>query len=40
MEEPVRGIKSPFSKGVCQFGGVGWLGWGRIMIIISISHYY
>ena len=26
VEEPMRGIKSPFSKGVYQLGGVGWLG--------------
>ena len=26
VEEPVRGIKSPFSKGVCRLGGVGWVG--------------
>ena len=25
VEEPVRGIKSPFSKGVCRLGGVGWV---------------
>ena len=29
----MRGIKSLFSKGVCQLGGVGWLGCGLIMII-------
>ena len=29
----MRGIKSPFLKGVCQLGGVGWLGYGRIIII-------
>ena len=33
MEEPLRGIKSPFSKGVCRLGGVGWVGQGRAMII-------
>ena len=29
----MRGIKSPFSKGVCQLGGVGWVGQGRAIII-------
>ena len=33
MEEPVRGIKSPWSEGVCQLGSVGWLGQCRIMIL-------
>ena len=33
MEEPLRGIKSPFSKGVCRLGGVGCVGQGRAMII-------
>ena len=26
VEEPLRGIKSPWSKGVCQLRDVGWLG--------------
>ena len=26
VEEPVWGIKSPFSKGVYRLGGVGWVG--------------
>ena len=33
VEESVPGIRSPFSNGVCQFGGVGWLAQGRTMII-------
>ena len=33
VEEPVQGIKSPFSKGVCRLGGVGWVGQGRAIII-------
>ena len=26
VEAPMECIKSPLSKGVCQLGGVGWLG--------------
>ena len=33
VEEPVQGIKSPFPKGVCRLGGVGWVGQGRAIII-------
>ena len=33
VEASVRGIGSPLSNGVCQLGGVGWLGWGCIKII-------
>ena len=29
----MQSIRSPFSKGVCQLGGAGWLGLGRIMVI-------
>ena len=32
----MRGIKSPFSKGVCQLGGVGWLGYGVMIIKVSV----
>ena len=28
----MQGIKSPLSKRVCQLGGVGWLGYGYILI--------
>ena len=33
VEEPVQGIKSPFSKGVCRLGGVRWVRQGRAIII-------
>ena len=33
VEASVQGIGSPLSNGVCQLGGVGWLGWGCIKII-------
>ena len=29
----MRCIKSPFSKGVCWLGGVGWVGQGHAIII-------
>ena len=33
VEELVQGIKSPFSKGVCQFVSVVWVGQDRAIII-------
>ena len=36
VDASVKSIRSPLSKGMCQLGGAGWLGLGR-MLVIKVS---